>query len=248
MKTVDAVWEIRNLGVSCYELTVGSRESAEDIADQLSRLERRQYMVAKVPSENVGAALLFQDKGFRYIETLISLDLEIKELTVPARLRGVCGKCSSAPMDERDILVMENETMKGIFRTDRVSADPYFPRDASARRYIGWMHDLAEAGCIPRKVIFGGADVGFFIDKRISDTVFDGLLAGVYSQYEGSGMGFAVQYAAIVSAAEAGASRICGHVSGNNPAVLRILTALGYRVKSLENVFIKHESRKDGAV
>ena len=45
MKIVDAFWEERNLGVTCYELELELSDCLESVEDTLSGLTQRRYMV-----------------------------------------------------------------------------------------------------------------------------------------------------------------------------------------------------------
>lgn len=65
-------------------------------------------------------------------------------------------------------------------------------------------------------------------------------MAAVYSDYEGTGMGYCIQYAGLQSAIERGADTYIGYVSGTNPEVLKILLSIGYVIKEIDYIFIKH--------
>ena len=239
MKITDAVWEKRNLGVTCTELRVAYGESIADIAAEYSMIKEQQYMVVRIPSSEHDAVRFFQEKGYYFIEAAISLVNDMKS-PVPDRLMRVCGKCGYAPMDSDDIANMFTEIDKNIFKTDRVYLDPHFTSGQAANRYKGWISDLMAAGNVPYKVIFGGEQIGFFINREKTHGVFDGILAAVYEQYEGTGMGLCVQYAGLALAREKQAKKYLGHISGNNPAVMRALFSLGFTVSEIEYVFVKH--------
>ena len=245
MKIIDAVWEKRNLGVTCYELQMEAGDCAEDIEKMLETLEERQYMVARVPSARYDLARLCQNKGYSFIEAAITLELNINKMNIPRRLLRICEKCSWEVMDETGLGQLSGEIRKNIFQTDRVYFDPAFTKEQAARRYDLWVGDLVQEGHIPYKVMLNHEVAGFFLNKSISGTVFDGLLAATYDGYEGSGMGYCIQYAAIMSAKERGAEKYMGHVSGNNPAILKVLLSIGFSIKKLEYIFIRHRKENE---
>ena len=143
-------------------------------------------------------------------------------------------------MDNNDILFMEEQVHKGIFNTDRISVDPHFSRAVAADRYINWMRELNRNGNPYIKVHYDGKIVGFFINKKLSDTLYDGVLAGVYESYLNSGMGYCVQWAGVDYVRSQGAKKYLGHISLNNPDILKILLSLGYNAIGVQYIFIKH--------
>lgn len=245
MKIIDAFWEERNLGVTCYEMNIELVDSTEKAAAALESLTERQYMVAKVPSPRCDLVQLYQSKGYRFMETAIKLEYNYKKAgktDVSPGLRRICDRCTWRLMDETDLSQLSNEIYSGIFKTDRINNDPSFTHEQAARRYDLWVKDLVKQGNIPRKVILDNEVVGFFVNREISPKVYDGLLAGVYNGYEGTGMGYCIQYVGILSALKKGAKRYIGHVSASNPAVLKILLSLGFAIKNMEYVLVKHNN------
>ncbi len=240
MKVIDAVWEQRNLGVSCYELQVLHNDDIAGLEREYSSLTEKQYMVAKISSQNYRAVQFFQGKGYTFVETAITLEQQLKDINVSPRFQKIIEKCTWAEMDGSDIEYMEREIAKNVFRTDRIYIDPAFTKEQAAQRYVFWIRDLTAAGHCPFKVMYKGEPVGFFVNKEIKPGVYEGQLAAIYDGYEGTGMGFCVQYAGIGLALENKATRYTGHISGNNPGVMRILMSLGFGIKDLEYVFVKH--------
>ena len=68
MKIIEAVWEKRNLGVTCAEIEVEGNDSPEDLMPLL-RMRSEQYLVVKVSSENYAAVTALQREGFMFIES-----------------------------------------------------------------------------------------------------------------------------------------------------------------------------------
>lgn len=240
MKAVDAVWEKRNLGVTCMEFHVEASDEEADISGFLDSIEERQYMVAKIPSYKHEAIRLVQQRGYFFSETALHLTNDLKKFQIPEKLLRICSKCSFKLMNEYDINRLYSEIDNNIFITDRVYLDPFFTAEQAANRYKGWVSDLIIAGNFPYKVEYNGEHIGFFLNKEKSPGVYDGILAAVYKEFEGSGMGLCVQYAGLDFARQSGARKYLGHISANNPAVMRVLTTLGFEISDIEYVFVKH--------
>lgn len=240
MKVIDAVWEKRNLGITCCELHMEAKDEFSKVKENYSGMNEKQYMVARIPSSRYDLAYFFQQEGYRFMEAAITLEHDLKEINIPDRLMRVCHKCSWEEMDNDDLARLSSEIYKNIFKTDRIYIDPEFTKQQAAQRYDFWTKDLIKSGSIPYKVMYEKETVGFFLNKRLDGNIYDGLLAATYHAFEGSGMGYCIQYAGIKSALDKGAHKYIGHVSGNNPVVLKVLLSIGFRMKEIEYIFIKH--------
>ena len=72
MKIIEAVWEQRNLGVTCAEIEISASDTSNAVRNAvLSRHE--QYLVAKVSPANTEVMFALQNMGFTYIETLFEV-------------------------------------------------------------------------------------------------------------------------------------------------------------------------------
>lgn len=240
MKVIDAVWEKRNLGVTCYEILLGMKDSFADIKREYKKISSRQYMVVKIPAFRYDLVHFFQGEGYVFSETSFLLRQDLNNLKIPKRFLNICKKCSWREMNREDLVQLSKEVSKNIFKTDRVYTDSYFTSKQAAQRYNFWINDLISGGTLPYKVMYEEEVVGFFMNRNIGGGTFDGLLAGVYSDYEGSGMGYCIQYAGLQSAIERGGNTYLGHVSGTNPEVLKILLSIGCVIKQIDYIFIKH--------
>lgn len=245
MKIIDAEWEKRNLGVSCYELKLETPDTRETVAAVLDDLEERQYMVAKVPSTKPELIRLFQERGYFFIETAIGLEYDYVKLNyqppvVPKALWGIRDKCMWGPMNQDEIAQLRAEIRKGLFGTDRVFLDPAFTREQAARRYELWAEDLIRKGNIPTKVVVNGEIIGFDLSEKLSHGKLRGVLSGLYEAYKNSGMGYWCIYAGFMNAVEKKTKKSITRVSSNNPAILRLQMLFGADIKSFEYVFVKH--------
>ena len=232
MKIIDAVWEKRNLGVSCYEVLFDSEDTLEEIKSSWLKFEEREYLVFKIPTNRVDIVDYVQKQGCKFIEVAMVFEADLRTWTLPEYLKPICEKCSYAPMNQEEIDFMLSEIANGVFKTDRVYLDSYFTHKQAAQRYINWAQDSLKQGDIAYKSMYQGETIGFAV----------GALGGVYSQFEGTGMGLCSQYVAIKRDIDKGEKFSRGNYSSNNTEMLRILSALNKNVVSMSYVFVKHIS------
>lgn len=234
MKIIDAFWEERNLGVTCYELQMELSDRVETVATELDNLKERQYMVVKVPSPRHNLMPLLQSGGYSFIETQIRLEMVIgpdyQLPPVSPAVKKLCERCAVEKMDEADIEQLYQEIRNGMFDTDRVYIDPFFTSEQAANRYIGWTKDLLAKGDTIYKTTFDGKAFGFF----------NGALAGIYNEYKDSGMGFCYRYAAARFDLSHNVKKWHTRVSANNPDIFKLHTMFGAKVKGFEYVYVKH--------
>ena len=221
MKIIDATWEKRNLGVTCYEIEFTDEDKISDLEKIRDKFFERQYVVLKVPNSRADISAYVQTQGAKYIERTWKL---------PESLKDICALSSYEPMNDSDIEIMLDEIRKGIFKTDRIYLDPHFTHEQAAQRYINWSMDMLNKGHIPCKVIYRGEPVGFFNDA----------LSGVYSKFTGTGMGLFVQYSCIDVVRSLGQTKAYAVVSSNNPSVINLNIKLGRQIKSTKYIFIIH--------
>lgn len=230
MKIIDATWEKRNLGVTCYEIEFSDKDKISDIESNRDKFFERQYVVFKVPNTRADISAYVQSQGAKFIEAQLTLTRNLRNWKVPESLKDIFDNVSYAPMNDDDIEFMFNEIRKGIFKTDRVYLDPHFNHEKAAQRYINWSTDMIKRGHIPCKVMYRGETVGFFNDT----------LSGVYSKFIGSGMGLFVQYACIDVVRYVGQTKAYAVVSSNNPSVINLRIKLNCQIKNINHVFVIH--------
>ena len=234
MKVIDAFWEERNLGVTCYEIQMELSDKLEAVVKELDSFTERQYMVVKIPSSRYDLLPVFQSRGYYFIETQIRLETIIgpnyQFPNISPALKKLCDRCAVKEMNDTDIEHLYQEIKNGMFDTDRVYIDPFFTPEQAANRYIGWTRDLIAKGDTQYKTIFNGTTFGFF----------NGALGGVYNEYKGSGMGFCFRYALAQFDQLQGIKKRCVRVSANNPDIFKLHTYFGARIKGFEYVYCKH--------
>lgn len=245
MKIIDAEWEKRNLGVSCYELKLELSDTVETVATELDDLEERQYMVAKIPSTKPELVRLFQERGYSFIETAIGLEYNYKKLKyqppkIPKPLWNIRDKCTWGPMNEEEIEQLRAEIRKGLFETDRISLDSAFTEEQASRRYELWIGDLIQKGNIPSKIVIDEDIIGFNLSEQLSPGVYRGTLGGLYEAHKNSGVGFWYIYAGFMDAVKTKTKKSSTQVSSNNMPILRLHLLFGAEIKRCEYVFVKH--------
>ena len=245
MKIIDAFWEKRNLGVTCYELEMEFLDDVNVVSANLNGLEKRQYMVAKIPSSRYDLMQLFQTKGYSFIEVAIKLEYNYKKLNyqlpkLPHGVQKLCEHCSCVQMNEVDIQQMKAEIDKNMFHTDRIYIDSEFTHEQAARRYNFWVEDLMNKGNIPYKYVFDDKPIGFFLNQKISPKIYNLVLAGVYINYLGTGMGLPAIYASYMFGVNNKIDKCITQVSGSNPEIFKLHTIFGAVVKEFNYVFVKH--------
>ena len=242
MKIIDAVWEKRNLGVTCAEIEIDESDDEEQITDAL-RNRKEQYIVVKVSVKNPGAMLTVQKEGFTYIETLMQIEADLKNgLYIPE----VCSRLIKnigfhAASEEETGRVLEEIGAGEIFYTDRISIDPYFSREIAGRRYAYWIRDILSADSSELIITeYLGENVGFVVlqhKEKYSDPVLSGMLSG----FIGCGLGFVNSYCIQSFLFEKGVRRSVSHISTNNTDMLKMSLLFNNSINEVQSVFIKHQ-------
>ncbi len=241
MKIIEAVWEKRNLGVSCAEIEVGKTDTVSEVVDELGK-RTEQYLVVKAPPGRTDLSFAIQNEGFRYIETMFELGCMFKDRPeTPEICRRYVKDIGYHRASESETEHVFNEIRKGeIFSTDRISLDPAFSKQLAGKRYALWMEDVLSKGNATLSITsYQQEDIGFDIHVN-KGRYFELLLGGYFTEYHGCGFGFAGEYVTINAAYADGAREIKTHVSSNNPYALRMHMLFGLQMRSLTDVYVKH--------
>jgi hypothetical protein len=244
LKIVDAVWEKRNLGVDCIEAAIEATDTAAEVANALARLTT-QYLVVKVPAGRVDVMLRLSELGCAFIEASIHVTRKVSRLELSGVQKKLADSVSYAPMQDGDLPVLWDELRKGMHDTDRIYLDPYFTKEQSANRYIGWIQDETARGAQVYKLIYRDQSIGYFTMKSLGGGVYYPFLAGMYRSHRDSGLGFNISYKPLCEVAARGGSAVSTHISASNANVVRLHAGLGFRFDEFTYVYIRHY---DGAV
>lgn len=241
MRVIDAVWEKRNLGVTCTEFEVSEED---DITEVESRIKvcTAEYQLAKVPVGNVRMQLMLQDNGFKFYETNIQLVRRITDLeTLPglySRFEKAIGFRDATDEEVERILA---EVADGkMFTTDKVALDPYFSPELSGRRYSLWARDILDKGA---KTVIGlyKGEIASFTIYEVKDGFFQAFIGGMLHEYRDKGLGFIPLYVTAKHISQLGGGILKTGVSSNNPSILRLQMMFGATIKNMTNIFIKHK-------
>ena len=237
MKIVNAVWEMRNLGVRTLEITVERDDALAEI-EAAVRTPDAQYVVLRVPDDRTDALLAVQNCGYRFIEGMVHLVHRLKQLEVSAPERRIYDAVDIVKMNTADLDELKAQVRDGMFDSDRVYLDDFFTKEQAAQRYIHWIDDELGRGTEYYKYVYRGKTFGFFALREIGNGHYTSFLGGVYNAYRSSGLGAVVKGPEFVKFL--GAKSIDSYVSTNNIAQIRNLTAHGYEIRGLQYVLIRH--------
>jgi hypothetical protein len=247
MNVVHAVWEQRNMGVDCWEVEIEQDDNTEEFESRRAEFES-EYTVVKVPSTMPEFGFYLQERGYRYVETMISLN---RDTTIPELDRiqkRVIAEMTYTQMSDADLDVLSDEIRAGMFTTDRVCIDPEFTREQAHNRYICWIQDEINLGATIYNILYKNKTVGFFMMREKKNGVAYTALAGIYQNVKIVGVGTVMDYFEIVEAARRGSKKVSIAVSTNNIGALRIPVQLGYSVERFQTVYIKHGRKSDGTL
>jgi hypothetical protein len=239
LKIVDAFWEKRNLGVDCVEVVIEAADMAAEVKSGVARLVT-QYLVVKVPAGGADIMFCLSELGFAFIEASIHITRKVAYLELSGIQKRVADSVSYALMQESDLLVLWDELRKGMHDTDRICLDPYFTKEQSANRYIGWIQDEVARGADVFKLIYKSQSIGYFTMKSLGGGVYYPFLAGMYASHRNSGLGFNIAYKPLCEIATRGGLSVSTRISANNGNVVRLYASLGFRFDEFTYVYIKH--------
>ena len=241
MEIVHAVWEQRNMGVDCVEITLSRNDKVTDEVIDSIRSAETEYTVIKIPSARADISFMVQEAAYKYIECLISLHRSTALPDIPPMQKKLIENSDCVLMDASDQERLFSEIRNDMFDTGRAFLDPYFTHEQANERYVGWIKDETERGTEFYKFRYKGEDAGFFALKQVRSGVLFPFLAGLYPDGPHAlGLGYPLCYQEIAQAAKCGARTITGMVSTNNTASLAALTSYGYTVDGSVSVYVKH--------
>lgn len=239
MKVIDAIWEQRNLGVTCYEVTVEQGDSSGEIQQTLAQLQA-DYLVVKVPAAHSEAMFLLPTLGLTFIECSINVMHNLKTIPLTTVQRRFVDAVEYIPVTPDEITSVFTQIHRGMFTTDRIVLDPHFTREQAANRYCGWIGDEITRGAEVFALRFRGEAIGFFTFKQTDDGIYYPFLAGIYPEWQNSGLGVNAVYQPLREAIQRQARFITTYVSSNNPPIIRAHLALGSVIHNISYVYVKH--------
>lgn len=240
MKIVDAYWEKRNLGVTTAEVTVENGDRTADLAALERVCNAYEYVVVRVPSAMPACAFEVQRMGFMFMEGIMHVTNDLNDLSLSPALAPINESIRHRLVTQNSISEVVQHITPAMFDRDRISLDPFFPKEASALRYRNWLQDLSNQNSMIYEVLYANEPFGFFAIKQTGGASYHIPLLGLYEGYKDAGLGF-VMYRRPHELARANkARRITGAVSSNNLPAVRMHIAFGDKISKIHHVFIKH--------
>ena len=95
MKIIDAIWEKRNLGVTCVEVALDATDTVREVKYALAFLEP-QYLVVKVPAGRTDLMFCLSEIGCSFIEAAIHVTRKVDDLELSGIQKRLADSVSNA--------------------------------------------------------------------------------------------------------------------------------------------------------
>ncbi len=243
MKVVNADWEKRNLGIDVTEIQCAEKDSPMELSAALNSVASS-YSVLKVPSGFPGLLFEAQRNGYKVVEMSIELWGDMRNVSTPALYSRFVKYVSIQEAKGEMLDRIMNEILRGdIFISDRIATDPCFSLKIAGQRYYNWAKDVLDAGGFMALLYYKGHPVAFNLSvrKKENPEVFDGILGGLLSEANKTGLGFLTIYGGNEVCRMHDGKRYIARVSSNNMPILRLHLQYGYEVKNMTYVLVKHQ-------
>jgi len=243
MNIVDCFWEQKNLGERVCEVSVSQEELFE--SEVIERLdERYSYQVIKVAAGNVPFILELQKRGFVLMETQIDWNTRMKDFDSnhPLINRFTPSLTFEDIKDNRSFEDMLSHIDDRMFSTDRIALDPKYGYTLGRNRYCNWMRtEFGKDSSFFAYITFEDARIGFLM-LRIIDKRGHGALAGIFKEYQDVGFGVLTSSSMplYILKRNLDVKIYETSTSSNNTANTKIYSTLGFQLKSMHYVFVKH--------
>jgi hypothetical protein len=243
MKIIDAYWEKRNIGIDCIEISIDKFDTIGQLIEVLERHATTDYIIIKVPVACLDFNEFLANHGFTFVEGSINFQLKVKDAKLNPLQQRLNAAISYSEMDAADLIQLYAEMENGLFKTDRISLDNNFSAMQASSRYIYWINDELEKTSKAYKIIYKGVVIGFFTFKAITFDSYYPFLAGLYSNFAKSGLGFTTLRKPIEEAIHRNGKSISTFASTNNPYVVRAHIEQGFTIVETQYVFVKHNNK-----
>lgn len=243
MQTLHATWELENLGVEAYELTLEALDAPEAVAAEEARLlaQGAQYLVLKTPV-NCQALLFGLPKlGYTYVETVFHVAIKRSEYHMPSAIarfdRGLTVLERRGAQELERVFAL---IRSGVFVSDRVSIDPAFSVAQGGNRYANWLAAMLERGGQLYEVLNQERPIGFFVIVRKDENTIDPVLMGLYDEQNDRGMGALLHKKTLDTCFTHDCKRLTSTIVSNNAKVLRVYVNAGATITDTLYTYVKH--------
>lgn len=243
MDIVHATWEMRNLGVDSYKMSVTDDDTWEDIVKEEQNIFG-DYLVMKVPAHRSDISFHMNKLGYDFVHALIycQYDNNRQFYLTPVQQRLInavtCEQLGESDMDDLYLNIS-----KGLFVNDTVAIDPHFSVELADKRHIGWISDSISRGAVMYGLKYRDKSIGFFGLEKISETIQSGLMGAIFPDYQRIGFGSLMLCFEITQAIKNGASKLYSSFASNNHGAFAIHMSMGFALDRVEYVFVKHNKK-----
>jgi hypothetical protein len=165
----------------------------------------------------------------------------VRKSSIDSRLVKRAAALSAKKATAEELTFVLDQIMTGIFSTDRISLDENFGPQVGAKRYCNWIDsEMKQGGEVYTISLSTGTPLGFFTLRVTDDGIAHSILSGVFDSEKTPGFGLILLSMILTKAEEKGAKKIVSAISSNNLPVVRTHVQLGFEVKDLNYVFIRH--------
>lgn len=242
MKITDATWERRNLGVNTLEIELDENDNINELDEVLKSHIDKEYVVVKSSVNNLDYIWGLPQRGFTYIESQLSLEVTISDYNAPSYLKVMERSASLKILSEKEeVMLAMDRLAENVFDKDRISLDQNFSPKLAGGRYKNWVRDLIDKGQDFLELYIKDIPIGFFIAQPSHDDVGIAGLAGLYGEYKGKGFGLVLIKKGMDYIFTMGHKKIVTSVSSNNKDIVKIHLLLGFMIKDIHYVYVKHQ-------
>lgn len=245
MKCVNAIWELRNLGVKTIKIEIEKTDAPENILGMIEDFRRQydaKYIVVKSNTRYpIEISLSLQDAGFWLIENQISLK-RTREDSIKAleKYKDYCEDISYRLADKADLEMLDEEFRRGIFVKSEITLDPKFGMEVDNRRYAFWIRDILAQGGAVCLSLYEGKPIGFFTAVPRGDKRSESLPSGLFNNEATKHLGFFHSLAGLKGFVDSKNAVTFLNISANNLDNLKIQLEFGAQVTCIKNLFVKH--------
>ena len=241
MKIIDAFWEKRNLGVETIEIIVEPGDTLIGLHEALHKFSPP-YTVVKVPSTSSEFLFELNRQNFFFIETMFQCHHTGGDFGFNPIQQRIMQRSRNWAMNAAEVETLLFQIQKGMFGTDRISVDPQFGPEIANKRYAFWIRDEIEKGALVHNVAVDEKNIGFFAIKRAGRDNYFLFLAGLYLEYQSTGLGFCTHFSGIQKGLDMGSRRVLLAYSSNNRGAAGLHMGMGHKLDEVFHVFIRHQS------
>ncbi|MEF9878980.1 MAG: hypothetical protein RR975_06080 [Clostridia bacterium] len=243
MQTLHATWELENLGVEAYELTLEALDAPEAVAAEEARLlaQGAQYLVLKTPVNCQSLLFGLPKLGYTYVETVFHVAIKRSEYHMPSAIarfdRGLTVLERRGAQELERVFAL---IRSGVFVSDRVSIDPAFSVAQGGNRYANWLATMLERGGQLYEVLNQERPIGFFVIVRKDESTVDPVLMGLYDEQNDRGMGALLHKKTLDTCFTHDCKRLTSTIVSNNAKVLRVYVNAGATITDTLYTYVKH--------